>query len=268
MDAYNNLLEFWKKTIKSSGPYVHESDKKIIGYQFFFKTKEEYPFGEQVLSEIVKKENKYYFHTNLLPVPYSGDIKNAKIIYLSGNPGYEHSDYFNEFNDPNFQKLLVQNIEQRFDKVESPFIFIDSQIAHTGGYRYWSSRINPLLKELKKIKSLKINKDASRKYLSKNFGVLELTGYHSLSMNHSVIEKLYATSLIRKFLNIKIQEANDGKCIVLVARAKKLWGLTEEQLKSKNVIDITKSSSRNGFLSKGVATSIVKRLKLMNEFKS
>jgi len=245
------LIDHWKKVIQEgelTGNFVHPDDQSFIGKSSVGNRSRNYPSSWDELIEAESKDSDQKFHLNLFPTPYMGDILNAKIYYLTGNPGYEHSDYMNFLtDDQSYRSLLRSNVEQKFSKSTGKFLYLTPDSAHTGGYRYWRSILNKFLLHLIR-KNKGFDEKKVRSWLADNFAVLELTGYHSKAMKHSLIAKLPSHKLVKDFVHdYVIPKAERGECMVIVCRANKLW---EVNLKPKNnVLGFSSSQARGGYIS-------------------
>ena len=101
----NELKEFWSKYTHYQ---LHPDDEKYLG-----QNKDKYcleisieeirkKYGHDLKADqtrekfISDKNNKNKILTNLLVVPFFGDVENAKIYILMGNPGFHTGDYVDE----------------------------------------------------------------------------------------------------------------------------------------------------------------------------
>lgn len=263
------LIDFWKETIQYDSPcYLHNEDKSSLNNYFRDKKQgKEYLLNDLVPDpnnpeSLLKIEaNPTAFRNYSIPVPYVGDIENAKVFYLTGNPGYMHGDYFHTQNSKDLVQDLKNNIKQgeSLDK-EYPFMFLNPKYYFTGGYEYWIKKTrnieNALVKSYQgKDEIQKILK--ARQAIAKNFAVLELTGYPSASMNQSAINQLVSKEIIVNFVKkVLIPLVKDDKVIIICARSLKLWDLEDEvKKKTRGLVYL---NNRGGSISDSKLIELVK----------
>ena len=114
----NELKEFWSKYTHYQ---LHPDDEKYLGLN-----KDKYcleisieeirkKYGHDLKADQTRenftndKNNKHKILTNLLVVPFFGDVENAKIYILMGNPGFNPGAYIDEVVDENYISLVNQN---------------------------------------------------------------------------------------------------------------------------------------------------------------
>ena len=115
-----DLKSFWSKYI----PYnLHPDDENYLG-----QSKQKYcleisieelraKYGNDLKSDntrekfIDDKKNRNKILSNLFVVPFFGDVENAKIYILMGNPGFHTGDYIDELEDKNYIELNKKNLK-------------------------------------------------------------------------------------------------------------------------------------------------------------
>lgn len=246
----NQLIEFWIEVIergRKEGVFIHKSDMPIIGDWVIGQPKQNFPRSWRELMHVEHSDNETKFHQYLFPTPYMGDIRKAKIYYLTGNPGYSHSDYLHFLgSDNNYQDILTKNIAQKFTSIDKyKFPYLTPSTSHSGGYKYWRSRLKYLIEEIDNQFS-KNDEPFGQKWLAEHIAVLELTGYHSASMDGNRIMKLKSTQLMLNFVkDYVIPRAARGDCYVIIGRCKDKWGL-----KDHNYTNVFSSNQyRSGYIS-------------------
>ena len=121
-----NLIKFWSEfsdlQLKQSfddKEYIHPKDKEIIDKlkkidcknidlylnKYSNDTKNNYSNDTQYDS---------YIHSKLLPSPYCGDLRNAKVFILFLNPGFEESNYIDE-NNNDVLEAVQGTVAQHFE---------------------------------------------------------------------------------------------------------------------------------------------------------
>ena len=144
------FIILWSSAFVTTKPIIDNSDPfAALAFRFFFVA-----FGFFIFS--IYKKHKIL--TNLLVVPFFGDVENAKIYILMGNPGFNPGAYIDEVEDENYISLVNQNLKLEL-KTFKP---LHEKAIKTEGYDYWSHKgripkITKLLTELNK-------KDYSQNY--------------------------------------------------------------------------------------------------------
>ena len=163
----NELKEFWSKYTHYQ---LHPDDEKYLGLNkdkycleiSIEEIRKKYGHGleaDQTRENFTNdKNNKHKILTNLLVVPFFGDVENAKIYILMGNPGFNPGAYIDEVEDENYISLVNQNLKLEL-KTFKP---LHEKAIKTEGYDYWSHKgripkITKLLTQLNK-------KDYSKNY--------------------------------------------------------------------------------------------------------
>ena len=119
-------------------------------------------YGNDLKSDNVRekfinyKDNKNKILTNLLAIPFFGDVKNAKIYILTGNPGFHTGDYVDEVENKKYIEILKENLKLN----TKTFVCLKNDSINTGGYKYWSNsgripKISKYLNNLNKEPSFK-----------------------------------------------------------------------------------------------------------------
>ncbi len=83
---------------------------------------------------------------NLLPVPYSGDLRTAEIVVLLLNPGFTLADYWGEFEIPKLRQRLVATLQQSTAKSEFPFMWLDPEFCWHGGFIWWEKKLRDVVR--------------------------------------------------------------------------------------------------------------------------
>ena len=87
-------------------------------------------------------------HLGLIPQPYIGNLKTARLILLSLNPGLNHGEYVYDKNE-SFKKALCSNIKQELGAHDFPFIFLNPKFAWHSGFSYWVKHLNGLIEAVR-----------------------------------------------------------------------------------------------------------------------
>lgn len=128
--AEENLIKFWSEfsdlKLKQSfddKEYIHSKDKEIIDKLDKIECK-----NIDLYLKNYANDPKYdsYIHSKLLPSPYCGDLRNAKIFILFLNPGFEESNYIDENNNDVIEAVkgtVAQNFENKIFDSYKQFSF-------------------------------------------------------------------------------------------------------------------------------------------------
>lgn len=235
-----DLIGFWKKQSYQKGPYIAHQDiefipKRIINTFFSYKS--------YIESESFGNINDNSLHLGLLPLPYVGDLSKSTIFILMLNPGLSPTDYFAEYNQPEFRNIYLGNIFQEFE-TEFPFHFLNPEFAWHEGFQYWHDKFKGLARVVSEKKNLTYYD--SLKFLSKQISCLELMPYHSKRFGSDYfINDLQSVRLMRSFVNdFLLPKALNKNIIIIVTRKAKIWGLIE----NKNVVVYNKNEARSAHL--------------------
>lgn len=238
------IIETWKSFDFKTKPYVHPDDKILLRFNNDYRDFQHYIKDPNFESP----EKESYFHLNLLPVPYKGDIINAKVYILALNPGFRILDYYSESSSQSVRELLIKNAKQELTNEQFPFFELNPEFLWLGSGRYWTTKLKDIISEIQN-RTNKTYVD-SLKFLSKNIAILELVPYHSkeFKLKTTILKSLETTKIMVDFVkSYVIKKANNGNACVIVTRKSKYWGINE----SKNVIIYKGSESRSAHLSKG-----------------
>ncbi|MXY54005.1 MAG: hypothetical protein F4Y86_15975 [Gammaproteobacteria bacterium] len=223
------LVEFWRYCDLQRPPYRHPADDLRSGrVQHGVNNYDDYveKFKQGRLREDA-------FHLSLLPQPYHGDIKNAKVFVLLKNPGFSASDYVAEEMDGGFRQSIIETIRQKV----SSHMFLDPKWAWTGGFDWWESKLRETAR-IVACRRFDSNYAQALKCLAETVACLELIPYHSKSFGGTT--KIASANAVRAFAQ---RASKDGKKVV-VARAVKEWGLEDRQ----NVIKYSRGQARGASL--------------------
>ena len=229
----SDLKKFWSKYI----PYkLHPDDEDYLN-----NDKDKYcleipinefrnQYGEDLKSdstlENFKKEkgNQNKIFINLLPIPFLGDVVNAKVYILMGNPGFHSSAYIDEVENEDYVKLIKKNLLLSSDS----FICLKDEAKETGGYKYWSQkgRIPKISQALDNIN----NKSSAEnyKFVRDSVCIVESIAYHSCAKPNNELYKLPSSKLTKRLVNEYIQNrVYEKKAMCFVWRSASFWKMKE-----------------------------------------
>jgi len=205
--AINSLVKFWEDFV---GPFgFHPLDNM-----------DDIPFVEWVRHE--SDNYNYHFHKNFVPVPYVGNIEEARILVLMTNPGYAPSNYEEE-HPPS---LLVREELKTLRGQRSGQWCLDSQLSRTNGYSYWEPVWKQIAIDLTKDLP-EINMKKAYDLISRYVAIVQLIPYHSKDarLTKRVLE-LESVQQARQWI---IRDALPTKDLIVVRRKRREWGLPESE---------------------------------------
>ena len=236
------LKDFWSKY----EPYkLHPEDEKDLSsikdelclHLSIGEMREKY--GEDLKSKQTEinfnnvESNNKKLLTNLIPVPFAGDIFNAKLYILTLNPGFTPGVYIDEHEDTKYIELAKQNLRLELKTFKS----LHEDAKNTEGYQYWShnGRIPKIAREVQRL--LNTEYDESFKFTKDNLAVIESVAYHSTQFaqikNKDKLLSMSSSQLNKKFVHDYVMKrVRKNEAMVFVWRSANFWNITEE----KNVI--------------------------------
>ena len=231
----NELKEFWSKYTHYQ---LHPDDEKYLGLN-----KDKYcleisieeirkKYGHDLKADQTRenftndKNNKHKILTNLLVVPFFGDVENAKIYILMGNPGFNPGAYIDEVEDENYISLVNQNLKLELKTFKS----LHEKAIKTEGYDYWSHKgripkITKLLTELNK-------KDYSQNYefVKNSICVIESIAYHSCNKPDNELYNLPSSRFTKRLVNEHVQtKVNKCEAMCFVWRSVSFWNMQDNK---------------------------------------
>ena len=210
-----------------SKQYNIMQNKTKKGREFLFE-------GDEKLKEYSKdSKSSTELHLNLLPQPFIGDLKNAKIIICSLNPGYSEEDKCIE---KKYQKDLLKQLDP--DEQNKTLFWLTGDENDGGGFKWWQSKLNQ--KSPNKNINLSFVQEIIDRYkkngitvyekdvfimLSNIMAAVELFPYHSKSFKYRLLNDCKSTERIRNYVHdVLIEESKKGKKLVCFTRSFKQWG--------------------------------------------
>lgn len=258
MSNIPHLINAWRKLDTDTKPFILDADRPALdeiinaknGYHQISSSSQ---FCKSDLCQAPSDKTK--FHFNLLPMPYLGNIRKAKVYILTLNPGFGFNNYYLQ-SLPEYRENKIRQLRQTNLNKEYPWI--DPDFCWTGGFQYWFKRIRPVIERLQKKEG--INFREALKIVSKNVATLELVPYHSSSykLSRKVFNQMESPKLMLEFVkSFVMPKAKNGEALVICARKVKEWGL-EEQM--DNVITFKGHETRGAHLT-GYTDDIVKMIR-------
>lgn len=246
MNYKKKLLDAWKKFDASKEPLVLEEDKEIIccegsntfnsGFQGYI---EQPDFG---------KEPPGRFHLGLLPLPFAGNLKQAKVFILMLNPGFNPSDYLADVQE-NYRSEIIKIYRQEND---AKCIFFDPNFSWHGGFTYWHKKLSKAVDSYSQKNH--ISRLGALHYFTKKICFMEAFPYHSMSFKMTEnLETLPSKKLIEEYVKKElVPRAEKNEILIIVPRANGYWNLN-----AGNSIIINKGAhTRSGYISEDTQVKI------------
>ena len=166
-----------------------------------------------------KLAGDYALHLNILPEPFWGDLKNANVYILSGNPGYGKVEQkYN--NDPIFEQATQDNITQNNPHIvwidpNKPIDNGGKDVPHPG-HDYWLKRTRVLREAIANLSKCNIED------VKLNICIIEYFPYHSKKISSKM--KTEGPKLpSSKFVDYYIEKAILDEKWIVIARCKNDW---------------------------------------------
>jgi len=231
--AHRELVDAWRKVPLKKRPFLlpgdeclkKEKNRPLIATHSSFQ---DYSHGSDY-----NDRNSTLLHTGLIPLPYLGDLKNAKIYILLNNPGIGDLDYIAEDRFPELRRALTRSLRQELDP-EYPMMYLNPAFSWHGGGQYWISRFKEYISLIMSKGGVTFHKAMS--ILSQQICCLEYLPYHSarFGLGKPFQENLKSTQLVKAFVKKDlVPRAENGEIGIIVARGKSRWEVEESD---KNVV--------------------------------
>lgn len=206
-----NVLPGDASTIKDGPAFVHQRS-----------------WRSWISSDMFGSSEGSAFHMGLMPMPYLGNLRTARVFLCSLNPGLGPPDYFGEHRVSEYCNALQKNLRQDRDIV---FPFLDPRHAWHGGSAYWAPRLRGMTECVRR--HLKIAPREARELCAKSIAVLELVPYHSerFKFDRRRLDALRSTDLIRDFVfDELLPRHRNSDCKLIVLRSRNLWLRARERV--------------------------------------
>jgi hypothetical protein len=235
-----NLREFWSELNLDEKPFIHRIDAALsqdLCYSYSGLT--DY-YNEKYWSD------PSLFHTDLIPIPYVGNLQSATIFLLMLNPGFSLSDYYSECSSPDFVNALKANLRQDFSNSDFPFLYLNPNFLWNSGGEYWLKKLKDYISMIKDDRSCTYIE--ATQVLSQKIAVLELLPYHSTNFKqHNLLSKLESVKQMQKFVKeYLLPKVKKGEACIICTRGAKEWGLSDQ----KNLLVYNASEARGAYISK------------------
>jgi len=194
----------WENLQEINGEYIAKGDEKILR-----ECNDE--IREKGKRNSKYKSSDYLFYPEILPEPFWGDIRNAKVLILSGNPGLGNNEK-NFNNNDTFKKATLDNISLYDPKIVWLDHNLKNVIVFNGephpGFKYWENRTRVLREAVRNV--------------NLNICIIEYFPYHSKKIS-SVMRDKGKDLPSCKFADYYIEKAIHDKKWIVIARCKSEW---------------------------------------------
>ena len=240
-----SLLDSWANWQPDSPPFILDGDREMLESQQSMKHIITYrSWQEAFLAPYFCAPGDKKLHLGLLPQPFFGDVRNATIYILLLNPGLGPSDYFGEYEVPQYRAALLANLQQHSQSA-FPFLFLDPQFSWHGGFNWWHGKLARVIQCLAEARGISFAE--ARSYLASIIASVELLPYHSPAFRDAGNwrQKLESVRLVCAFAKEFIfPRVESGNAIVIITRNVGVWNLPKHQ----GVITYTAGQARGAQL--------------------
>ena len=207
-------------------------------------------------SFISNKFNRNKIIPNIFAIPFLGDVENARVYILMGNPGFDTGDYVDEIENENYIKLLKNNLDFK----SKNFFCIDSMAFGTGGEKYWSQN-GRMLKILKYLNSKNnLTSQDNYSFIKKSVCIIQSVAYHSCEKPNNKLYNLPSSRFNKRLVNEYVQnKINNKKSLCFVYRSASFWNMQD----NGNLIVRSPKNARHQYLTENEADSIADFLNSM-----
>ncbi len=243
MTATEDLFSAWRGLDTSAAAKVLPGDAAELPVAGVFAPSDPY---EQYLSTAAETEHDRRLHLSLIPQPYVGSVRTAKIFVLMLNPGLGPMDYYSEVGprkDEPYAAALLANLRQDGNE-EYPFFFLNPAFLWHPGATYWRRRFDWMVRALQQSSGLPYI--TCLRHVAREVCCLQVVPYHSFDygLQESIVKRLESTGLIMK---AALEIAAQPDTLIVVLRGHSLWPLVS----AERVILAAAEHRRGAFLSKG-----------------
>lgn len=218
----SSIIEYWRQLeINNNGQeLIHPEDSQILENI----NRVNLDFANYIENCDNLFGDNFQLHTGLVPVPYSGDVKNARIYLLMINPGFHHNDYYSENHCQNYREALIHSLRQENMNTDFPFHYLNPEFCHTSGGGYWFKKFNDIIIKLTNNVANYTYEDSIR-LISKNICTLELFPYHSINfgLSNQIINNCSSVHRIRGLVNQLLNGQRD--ILIECLRQPENWNL-------------------------------------------
>lgn len=222
------IINYWRQLNIDNNELIHKNDIQILSNVNHINL----DFDNYTANPDNLYGDNFLLHTGLIPVPYSGDIQNARIYLLMINPGFHNNDYYSEHYCNDYRQSLVNSLRQENRDENYPFHYLNPIFCHTSGGDYWFKKFRDIIINLTQNIINYFYEDVI-KLISGNICTLELFPYHSVNfrLNQQIINNCPSINQIRQFVQELLNNQRD--ILIECLRQPENWnlnGVNDERL--------------------------------------
>ncbi len=176
------------------------------------------------LNSRYKAGHPFHLQEFLYPEPFVGNLKEARVICLLSNPGFNDGD-IEALKDPTFRNAIISNLKQ---SIGCGFFPLNKNFDDAPASDYWTKRLRELTQEV------------GIEALEKHFAVLEYHPYHSQKFGGGGLLKKSPFPSSRFVFNLVEHYIRDPSKVIIVMRSSTLWAASCPSLK-KSLATITRN---------------------------
>ncbi len=221
-----NLLDAWADWRPDSPPFVLDGDREVLNSLQSARAVVTHRSWKEAFQAPDFCAPGRKLHLALLPQPFIGDVRKASIYILLLNPALSPSDYYGEYDVPEYREALLANLKQPPRSDTTPYLFLDPKFAWHGGFSWWQNKLARVMNVWRPAR--KVSFAEARSLLASSIASIELFPYHSSSSKMQVAGcgSSSRVRLAREFVaDLVLQRVQDGKAIVIVTRKVAQWNL-------------------------------------------
>lgn len=225
-----NLLDAWANWKPDLAPFVLEGDRALLNSQQSARAivnRRSWQQASQSIDFCAPGDRR--LHLGLLPQPFFGDVRSASIYVLLLNPGLGATDYYGEYEVPEYRSALLANLKQEPRRGATPFLYLDPHFAWHGGFAWWNGKLAGVIERM--AIAWRVSFAEARSRLGAALASIELFPYHSASFKDSGgwLRQLHSVDLARAFVaDHVVPKVRSGEAIVIVTRKAAVWNLPPE----------------------------------------
>jgi hypothetical protein len=227
--AHRELVDAWRKIPLKKRPFLLSGDECLKKERNRPLIAIHSSFQDYSHCSDCNDRNSTLLHTGLIPLPYLGDLKKAKIYILLNNPGIGDLDYIAEDRFPELRRELINSMRQKLDK-DYPMMYLNPVFSWHGGGQYWITRLKEFISLIMSKDGVSFHKAMS--ILSRQICCLEYLPYHSarFGLGKKFQGSLKSTQLVKNFVHEDlVPRASKGEIGIIVARGKSRWEVEESK---------------------------------------
>lgn len=174
--------------------------------------------------------SKTRLRTHILPEPFLGKPRTARVLLLQLNPGFAGSEV-RWHQRPDFARVLRANLTHSACDCANPYLDPSPALARSPGGTWWRSRLRRVIEEVG---------DASR--VARRLAVVEFHGYHSPNFR-----LLPVTLPSQRYGFWLVRRAIERDAVVIVMRGRDLWRVAVPELDARSRV-FTPTTPRSAYL--------------------